>query len=66
LELEDTLADHCNTIVSQKSSNTQGVEETIMEKLVKLQQQIDSFEISKQCLKVLVITNELRCYIISF
>ena len=68
LELEDTLADHCNTMVSQKPSNIQGVEdsqsETIMEKLVKLQQQIDSLEISKQYLKVLVVTNELRCYII--
>ncbi|CAI2172787.1 4940_t:CDS:10 [Funneliformis geosporum] len=63
LELEDALTDHCNAMVSQKILNTQGVEdlrnETIMEQLVTLQQQLDSLERSKQYLKVLVVIDEL-------
>ena len=53
-------------MVSQKSLNIQEVKEsqneTIMEKLVKLQKQIDSLEMSKQYLKVLVVADELRLY----
>ncbi|RIA95802.1 TIP-1 family-domain-containing protein [Glomus cerebriforme] len=62
-ELEDTLTDHRNTIDSEKLINIQGIEgsenEPLMEKLAKLQQQVDSLERSKQYLKVLVIADEL-------
>jgi hypothetical protein len=61
LELEDRLNDHCNTINSEKTGSGN---DSLMEKLVKLQQQVDSLERSKQYLKVLVVADELRCYII--
>jgi hypothetical protein len=63
MELEDALADHCNVVVPENL--IEGSEnETLMKKLVKLQQQVDSLERSKQYLKVLVVADELRCYII--
>ena len=63
-ELEDKLADHCNTINSEKPINIGSENESLMEKLVNLQQQVDSLERSKQYFKVLVVADELRCYVI--
>lgn len=63
MELEDALADHCSIVVSEKPIED-SENETLMKKLVKLQQQVDSLERSKQYLKVLVVADELRCYIV--
>jgi hypothetical protein len=64
LELADTIADHCNTINSEKPINIGPENESLMEKLINLQKQVDSLERSKQYLKVLVVADELRYYII--
>ncbi|CAB4486921.1 hypothetical protein RhiirA1_357138 [Rhizophagus irregularis] len=58
MELEDALADHCSIVVSEKPIED-SENETLMKKLVKLQQQVDSLERSKQYLKVLVVADEL-------
>ncbi|CAG8647534.1 12367_t:CDS:2, partial [Acaulospora morrowiae] len=63
LELQDTLAEHCDKVTSKNLTNSQGKSTdnnvTLLEQLVSLQKQVDSLERSKQYLKILVVAEEL-------